>query len=162
MKFCPQCSHELTSAQVDGKTRLKCPSTSCDYVYWNNPTPVVAAIVELDGLVVLARNKKWANKKMFGLVAGFLEEGETPQDGTLREVREELGLEGEIAGFVGYYSFFHMNQLILAFHVLARGEISLGAELAEAKLVHPDKLRPWPIGTGPAVRDWLEARKLQA
>jgi NADH pyrophosphatase NudC (nudix superfamily) len=129
-------------------------------VYWNNPTPVVAAIVELDGMVVLARNKKWADKKMLGLVAGFLEEGETPEQGTLREVHEELGLEGEIAGFVGYYSFFQMNQLILAFHVLARGEISLGPELAEAKLIHPDKLRPWPIGTGPAVRDWLAARKL--
>jgi len=131
-------------------------------VYWNNPTPVVAAIVELDGLVVLARNKKWTNPKMFGLIAGFLEEGETPEAGTLREVREELGLEGEIAGFVGYYSFFRMNQLILAFHVLARGAISLGPELAEAKLIHPDKLRPWPIGTGPAVRDWLAARQLQA
>jgi NADH pyrophosphatase NudC (nudix superfamily) len=127
-------------------------------VHWDNPTPVVAAIVEHDGLVVLARDKRWP-KKMFGLVTGFLEKEETPEDGILREVHEELGLQGEIVGFVGYYSFFQRNQLILVFHVQAQGEIILGQELAEVKLVSPGKLRPWRIGTGPAVRDWLKARK---
>lgn len=158
VKFCPQCGSELTSSQVDGKTRPTCTSASCDYVYWDNPTPVVAAIVERDGLVILARNKAWP-RKMFGLVTGFLEKGETPEAGVLREVEEELGLEGEIVDFVGYYSFFQMNQLILVFHVRVWGEIVLGEELAEIKSLSPDKLRPWPIGTGPAVRDWLEARK---
>jgi NADH pyrophosphatase NudC (nudix superfamily) len=158
MKFCPRCACELIQAQVDTKTRLKCPSATCDYVYWDNPTPVVAAIVEHDGLVVLARNERWP-KKMFGLVTGFLEKGETPEDGILREVHEELGLQGEIVGFVGYYAFFQRNQLILVFHVRAQGEIVLSEELAEVKLVSPGKLRPWRIGTGPAVRDWLKARK---
>jgi len=158
MKFCPQCGSELTPAQVDGKTRPTCISSSCDYVYWDNPTPVVGAIVERDGLVILARNKGWS-KKMFGLITGFIEKGETPEAGVLREVEEELGLQGEIASFVGYYSFFEMNQLILVFHVRARGDVVLGEELAEIKALSPDKLRPWPIGTGPAVRDWLEARK---
>lgn len=158
MKFCPQCGNELEIAEVDGRQRQRCLSESCNYVFWDNPTPVVGAIVVLDGNVVLVRNRLWP-EKIFGLVTGFLEKGETPEEGILREVREELGLKGKIVDFVGYYPFFQMNQLILAFHVKAEGEIVLGEELAEIKSVHPEKLRPWRFGTGYAVEDWLKTWK---
>jgi hypothetical protein len=52
-----------------------------------------------------------------------------------------------------------MNQLILAFQVRIQGEMALGQELAEIKMVPPEKLRPWPFGTGHAVNDWLKKRK---
>jgi NADH pyrophosphatase NudC (nudix superfamily) len=158
MKFCPHCGRDLKSVEIDGATRLRCSSESCDYVFWDNPTPVVAALVERDGIVVLVRNKEWP-QKIYGLVTGFLEKGETPEYGVLREVKEELGLDGRIVDFIGYYSFYEMNQLILAFHVQVQGEIVLGEELAESKMVAPEKLRPWAFGTGYAVKDWLEKRK---
>ena len=158
VKFCPYCGNELVLAEIGGKARLKCTCATCDYVFWDNPVPVVAAIVELDGSVVLARNKAWPENR-YAIIAGFLEKGETPEAAVLREVKEELGLEGQIAGLVGYYSFFERNQLIFAFHVQAQGEVVVGEELAEVKLVRPEELRPWSRGTGPAVRDWLEARK---
>jgi NADH pyrophosphatase NudC (nudix superfamily) len=116
-------------------------------VFWDNPTPVVAAIVELDGCVLLVRNRSWP-EKMFGLVTGFLEKGETPDDAVLREVKEELGLDGELMGFVGYYSFTAMNQLILAFHVKASGTPVLGEELVEVRFVSPEKLKPCPSAPG--------------
>ena len=126
MKFCPQCGHDLIHLKIDGRKRLACSSRTCDYVFWDNPTPVVAALVEKQGDVVLVRNKEWP-PKMYGLVSGFLEKGETPKSGVLREVKEELGLEGQIIDFIGYYSFFEMNQLILAYHVRIDGEILLGS-----------------------------------
>ena len=43
----------------------------------------------------------------------------------------------------------------------ASGEIALNEELAEFRLIAPEKLRPWDFGTGLAVRDWL-ARRLAA
>lgn len=158
MKFCPWCGEGLVTVQIDGKPRLSCTSKTCEYVLWDNPTPVVAAITEVDGNVVLARNKEWP-EKMFGLITGFLERGENPDEGVLREVKEELGLKGRIESFVGYYSFLEMNQLILAFHVKAEGEIVIGKELDEIKLIRPEKLRPWRFGTGLAIKDWLEIRK---
>jgi NAD+ diphosphatase len=159
MDFCPQCGQKLVLADVDGRERLKCTSPSCDFVHWDNPTPVVAAIVEMDDCIVLTRNKGWP-EKWFGIVAGFLEKGETPEEAILREVTEELGLEGEIISFVGYYSFIERNQLILAFHVQAQGEIQMGEELEQVKLVPIDKVRPWTMGTGPALRDWLVSQKI--
>jgi ADP-ribose pyrophosphatase YjhB (NUDIX family) len=126
-------------------------------VFWNNPTPIVGAIVERDDEIVLVRNKGWP-EGIFALVSGFLEAGETPDQCVLREVKEELGLEGVIESFIGYYSFFQMNQLILAFHVKANGDITIGNEIADIKILPPEKLKPWPFGTGPAVKDWLERR----
>ena len=158
MKFCPQCGRQLAPAEIEGRPRLGCSSESCDFVFWDNPTPVVAALVERQGHVVLVRNKAWP-PKIFGLVTGFLERNETPESGVLREVKEELGLEGRIADFIGCYSFFEMNQLLLAYHVQAQGEIVLGEELIEVKILPPQKLKPWKFGTGFAVKDWLLKHK---
>jgi len=156
-KYCPLCGEALKEAEIGGRRRKVCPSTTCEYVHWDNPTPVVAAIVELDGSLVLVRNRGWP-AKMFGLVTGFLERGESPEDGVQREVREELGLECDGAELVGVYAFEAMHQVILAYHVPARGPIELGDELEEHKRVPIDRLKPWPFGTGHAVRDWLARR----
>jgi ADP-ribose pyrophosphatase YjhB (NUDIX family) len=126
-------------------------------VHWNNPTPVVAAIVEHPSGILLIRNRGWP-EKFFGLVTGFLEAGETPEEGCLREVHEELGLRATTVRLIGVYPFVMLNQVILAWHVLSNGEVVLGDELEAFKAIPPDKLRPWDVGTGQAVRDWLAAR----
>jgi NADH pyrophosphatase NudC (nudix superfamily) len=158
VKYCPYCGCELASKEIEGKTRLGCSSTSCPYVFWDNPITIVAAVVELKDSVVLVRNRGWP-EKMFGLVSGFLERGETPEAAVLREVKEELGLETKETLFIGYYPFFEMNQLILAFHVRAEGTVVMGEELSEVRYVSPERLRPWSFGTGPAVKDWLDRRQ---
>ena len=107
--------------------------------------------------MLLARNKGWP-ESWYGLITGFLEREEAPGAAVLREVSEELGLEGEIVDLIGLYAFPRMNQLIIAYHVQGRGTIRLGDELAHVKPVSPDKLKPWSFGTGLAVQDWLERR----
>lgn len=135
--------------------RLGC--AACGWIFYDNPTPVVAAIVEHEGDVLLVRQRGWP-ETWFGLVTGFLERAETPEEGTLREVKEELDLDGEITGLVGVYPFAQKNELIVAYHVLARGRVTLGDELEAFKRVPPDRLKPWPFGTGQAVADWLAQR----
>jgi len=157
MKFCPFCQNKLLTATIDNKIRLKCSSLSCDYVFWNNPVPVVAAIVEQDGLIVLARNQMWPEDK-YALIAGFLEAYESPEEAIIREIKEELNVSGKIISFVGHYPFFEKNQLLLIFHVKITGEIKLGQELADIKRIHPDNLAAWPKGTGLGVKDWLIRR----
>jgi NADH pyrophosphatase NudC (nudix superfamily) len=151
--FCPQCGAPLEEKTIEGKPRLGCSNQGCGYVFWDNPLPVVAAIVEYEGNILLAHNARWP-QGMYALITGFLEKGETPEAAVLREVKEELNLEGEIAEFAGNYAFFQANQLLVVFHVKARGEIRLGEELDDYRLIPPEKVRAWPFGTGPAVRDW--------
>jgi len=161
VKFCPRCGKPLGTRGEGGLARAACLTPGCGFVHYDNPTPVVAAIVEHEGEVILVRAHGWP-EKFFGLVTGFLERGEAPEQGILREVNEELGLEGEIVRLVGAYGFEAMNQLIVAYHVRARGELRLGDELAAFKHIAPEKLRAWDFGTGLAVADWLAARALSA
>ncbi len=160
--FCPNCATPLQtiSSLEDGgpKARLRCPA--CDFTHWNNPTPVLAAIVELadrDGQVLLARNAAWPSR-MFALITGFMEAGESPEDGIAREVKEETNLDVDSLDLVGVYEFIRMNQVIIAYHAVARGEIVLSPELAEYKLYRPEDIKCWRAGTGYAVADWLTAR----
>ena len=155
--FCPGCATPLVTQHLGGLPRRSCPS--CDFVHWDNPAPVVAALVERDGMIVLARNHAWPEKK-FGLITGFLERGETPEQAVAREVGEELDLDAGSVRLIGVYPFVAKNEVIIAYHVAASGEIVLNEELAEFRLIAPDKLRPWDFGTGLAVRDWLRSQGL--
>jgi NAD+ diphosphatase len=164
-RFCPTCSTGLqpTETLEDGglKTRLRCPA--CNWTHWNNPTPVLAAIIECadqDGRVLLARNAAWSGR-MFALITGFMEAGETPEEGITREVAEETSLEVLSLDLVGVYDFQRMNQVIIAYHALARGEVRLSPELAEYKLYAPEDLVCWPAGTGYALATWLRRRGIE-
>ena len=127
-------------------------------MHWDNPVPVVAAIVEHEGAVILARNKAWP-EKMYGLVTGFLEKDEAPEEGVKREVKEELDLDASAAHLVGLYPFARRNELIIAYHVPATGTLRLNEELADIRRIAPAMLRPWDSGTGLAVADWLRQRR---
>lgn len=156
-RFCPRCAAPLGHALQAGRERALC--TACGWVHWDNPTPVVAAVIEYEGKVLLARNVAWP-EKMFALVAGFLERDETPQQAVAREVHEETGLSVTATHLIGVYEFRRRNEVIIAFHTPAEGTIALGEELAEVKLLEPARVRPWPLGTGLAVADWMRARGL--
>jgi NAD+ diphosphatase len=157
-KYCPQCGTELIEYQKDDKVRKLCPDEkNCGYVYWNNPIPVVGAIVEHEGEIILARNAAWP-PEWYAIITGFLEKGERAEQGILREVKEELNLEGEIVEFVGVYDFFQMNQLILVYHVRAHGEIKLSEELVDYRRYKDHEIKPWPTGTGQAVKAWQNKR----
>jgi len=107
--------------------------------------------------VLLARNAAWAGR-MFALITGFMEAGETPEAGIAREVLEETALTVESVNLVGVWDFQRMNQVIIAYHVVAHGQVRLSPELAEYKLFAPGDIVCWPAGTGYAVAQWLKSR----
>ena len=164
-QFCPRCATTLArlhGAEDGGdKLRLRCPA--CGWTHWNNPTPVLAAVIECEdrdlaeGRILLARNAAWRGR-MFGLVTGFMEAGETPEEGITREVTEETSLAVDGLALIGVYAFQRMNQVIIAYHARAHGEIRLSPELAEVRLFTPETVRCWRAGTGFALADWLRAR----
>ena len=158
-RFCPRCATPLAlliQAEDGGeKARLRCPA--CGFTHWNNPTPVLAAVIEYDGQILLARNAAWPGR-MFALITGFMEAGETPRDGIAREILEETNLTVSSLNLIGVYDFQRMNQVIIAYHAVATGEVRLSPELAEYRLYAPDAVRCWPAGTGYALADWLRAR----
>jgi NADH pyrophosphatase NudC (nudix superfamily) len=163
--FCTNCATRLEpiALEEDGgtKTRSRCPA--CGWTHWNNPTPVLAAVIELvdrQGQVLLARNAAWPGK-FFGLITGFMEADESPQEGITREVFEETSLTVESHSLIGVYEFRRMNQVIIAYHVAACGEVVLSPELIDYRIVAPERVKCWPAGTGHALADWLRSRGIE-
>ncbi len=157
-RFCPQCSAPLQSLAVGGLPRSVCPQRECGFVHWNNPTPVVAAVVEYGDGIILARNAQWP-PETFALITGFLEYAEDPIEAVAREVEEELGLRPlQAPEWIGHYPFERQNQLIIAYHVTVAGEVRLNEELVEWRHIPFDQATYWPRATGLALRDWLRGR----
>ena len=154
-RYCPKCAAPLVSAVLGERARLTCPTGH--WTHWDNPLPVLAALVEYEDKILLARNAAWP-EKTFSLITGFMERDETPEEGVARELKEETNLDAETVALIGVYEFMRKNELIIAYHVQARGEVRLSEELLEYRLVAPEKLRAWRTGTGYAMADWLRSR----
>ncbi len=95
---------------------------------------------------------------MFALITGFMEAGETPQEGIAREVKEETNLTVDALNLIGVYDFQRMNQIIIAYHAVAHGEVVLSPELVEYRMYRPEDIKCWRAGTGYAVAEWLTSR----
>jgi NAD+ diphosphatase len=145
--------------QGGGQARRLCPDAACGFVQRFNPTPVVGALVEHDGEIVLARNADWP-EGWFALITGFLEAREDPKAAVRREVKEELNLDVVSMEPIGNYIFAERNEVMLCYHAVAVGDIQLGAELVDYRRYKPHELKPWPRATGLAVADWMTARGL--
>ncbi len=162
--FCPRCARPLAEREIaddGGGTVLRraCADEACGFVQWGNPVPAVGALVEHEGEIILARNRAWP-EGWFALVTGYLEAREDPKAAVVREVKEELGLEVVEAHLIGNYVFERKNEVMLCYHAVATGRVSLGEELVEYRRYAPADLKPWPRATGFAVADWMRSRGL--
>lgn len=161
MNYCPQCAKKLVDALIEDKILKACPDTTCGFVNYTNPTPVVAALVETDEGVIMAHNVSWP-KHIYSIITGFLEEKEHPEECAQRETLEELGLTAIETKFIGLYPFELQNQIIMAYYIKAVGTVKLNHELDDFKFVPREELRGWNLGAGFAVTDWLKSVGIEA
>jgi NAD+ diphosphatase len=152
------CKSILTHIKTDNLTIQKCAQEDCDFVNWNNPIPVVAAIIEYKHKMLLVRKSDWP-KKTYGLVTGFLESKESPKDAIKREIYEEVNLSSSLPELVGIYPFEAMNQLLIVYSVMCQGDLKLDEELSDYKMIDKTDFKPWSFGTGFAVKDWILNQK---
>lgn len=145
MKFCPNCAGTLTTQNIGNSDKAVCADKACGFVNWDNPIPVVAGLVQLGNNYVLARNAEWP-KGMFSVITGFIEKGETPEESIARELKEELGYACDGVRFIGHFNFPQMNQLIIGYHVEAKGVLSLSTEIAEVKVISKEELLQYNFG----------------
>lgn len=162
VNHCLRCAAAMEDRDVDGQSRRAC-SARCGYVHWNNPVPVVAALVQWNDHFVLARNATWP-EGLFSVISGFLKRGEAPEAAVLRETNEELGLKAGACDFIGHYAVPEANLLMIGFLVRATGTLAISDELAETKLVTQAALASYDFGrltlTQRLVGDWLAGRKI--
>ena len=91
-RFCPADGTPLGEPRPSGGVR--CPECSRSW-YRNSAPSVGAAIVDGDRALVTVRAVE-PEKGKVDVPGGFLEVGEHPVEGLMREVREELGVEVQV------------------------------------------------------------------
>ncbi|MEO5979255.1 MAG: NUDIX domain-containing protein [Chryseolinea sp.] len=155
MKYCSKCGKTLTTKAIDHKERICCIDNSCGFIYWNNPIPVVAIVVETANGIVLAHNKL-APRGIFSIITGFLESDETPELASQRETKEELGLDTIETNFLGVFPFQKANQIVIAYHIVAKGQIQLNEELDEIKMVQKSDLLGYSKNNKFEIQEWLD------
>jgi NAD+ diphosphatase len=85
--FCATCGAPTLAAE--GGWLRRCPS--CGRQHFPRTDPVVIMLVTHGNSVLLGRSPHWP-ERMYSVLAGFMEPGETVADAVRREVEEEVGL----------------------------------------------------------------------
>ena len=97
--FCPSCSSRNIS--FDGIKEFTCGD--CSFTYFHNIAAAAGTILECDGKIVLIRRKQEPGKGMLDLPGGFIDPGETAEQGAIREIKEELKIEVGPLEYLGSY-----------------------------------------------------------
>lgn len=140
--FCPRCGGHLAETYVEAEERNRLVCRTCGHVHYLNPKIVAGTIpVEADRIWLLRRGIE-PRYGFWTFPAGFMELGETVEEGALRETREELGMQVEIRRLVGVYSLPHITTVHIIYEAVARTPPTGGAETLEYSLVPFDAI-PW-------------------
>jgi ADP-ribose pyrophosphatase YjhB (NUDIX family) len=143
----------------DNRERMVC--ADCGHVAYENPKVVVGAVVVAHGdRVLMCRRAIEPRKGFWTLPAGYMELGETLEEGATREALEEAEAVIAIEGILGVFSIARIGQVQVIFRarfansgppVFAPGEESL-----EVRLFRPEEI-PWNDIAFPSVHWALNA-----
>lgn len=148
----------------EGDNRERDVCADCGHIAYVNPKIVVGSVVEAqDGRILLCRRAIEPRHGFWTLPAGFMELGETLEEGAMREAFEEAQARIEIDGILGIFSISRIGQVQVMFRARlaanADGPLfAAGEESLEVALFAWDRI-PWDELAFPTVRWALDAWK---
>lgn len=137
---CPRCGAR-TESMSGGWMRL-CPLDKSEHFPRTDPAAIVA-IVGADDRILLANNFAWEPNR-YSTVAGFIEAGESAEQGAIREIAEEVGVRLKSTHYVGSQSWPFPCSLMLGF------------------IAHTDDLQATPDNVEVRAARWFTRAELQA
>lgn len=149
-RHCPACGSALPPASR--ARAIEC--TSCGFLYYLSNTVATGLLLSRpDGALLFVRRAKEPAKGLLALPGGFVEVGETAEEGLRREVAEEVGLN---IGFLQYlcsapnsYEYQGIVYPVLDLFFTAVLEPSARPQpledVAEICWMKPDRVRPSEI-----------------
>lgn len=122
--------------------------SSCDFVFYQNPTPAAGVILIEDDRVLLVKRKYEPKAGLWTLPAGFVELDENVRECAVREMKEETNLSVELTGLFNIYSAFDDPRASVVLILFLAHRIDDGSPLRWGD--DADDARFYPIDEVPA------------
>lgn len=137
--YCASCGGPLSPFDDHGVERMRCAD---GHVSYQNSKPAVGAIIRRGDRVLLSKRAREPHAGLWDLPGGFLESGEHPEAGIVREIREETGLRAEVVRLVGVGTgkYGEFDTLNLVYEVAAEGDAVPSDDSAELRWFPLDAL----------------------
>jgi ADP-ribose pyrophosphatase YjhB (NUDIX family) len=119
----------------EGDDRVRRICNRCNFVDYVNPKIVTGSVVTKGDLILICKRAIEPRKGFWTLPAGFMEEGESVEDGARREAREEACADIRIDRLLAVYSVPRIAQVQIMFRAELLSDIAPGPESQEVKLV---------------------------
>jgi ADP-ribose pyrophosphatase YjhB (NUDIX family) len=151
-RFCAYCGQPtvMTVPAGDSRPRRVCPA--CQSVHYENPLIVVGCVPEYAGRILICRRAIEPRRGYWTLPAGFMENGETLEDGAARECQEEALAQVQILSPLALMNAPDSQQVHVYFRArMTSTDCGPGEESLEVKLVDEADI-PWAELSFPTVR----------
>jgi ADP-ribose pyrophosphatase YjhB (NUDIX family) len=156
MKYCSQCGAQIELKVPDGDDRPRYVCRSCESIHYQNPKVVVGCIPEWQDRILLCRRAIEPRYGLWTLPAGFMENGETTQEGAARETLEEANARVEVGNLYSLFNLPHIDQVYLLFRSqLLDLDFSPGKESLEVGLFREEEI-PWERIAFPVIQETLK------
>ncbi|ABQ27464.1 NAD(+) diphosphatase [Geotalea uraniireducens] len=149
--ICSRCGGEHERIPRTWGKRCK----SCRHEHYPHIHPCIIVLVKRGDEFLLARKSIWPEGR-YGLVAGFLDFGESLEECVHREVKEETGIEVKNLRYVGSQNWPFPSQLMAGFVAdYAGGEITVDREeLEDARWFCRDAM-PAALPASRSIARWI-------
>ncbi|CAN5830610.1 NUDIX domain-containing protein [soil metagenome] len=159
--FCPRCGEELEKRLLKEGEPVRWVCGQCGFVFYPGPKLVAGAIFELDEGIVLVQRSIEPGYGKWTFPGGFVERGEVAEDAAEREVLEECGMDIEVTGIIGLYTYEDQTPAIAVYSAeIKDGEPRPLDETMDVKCFPQNEL-PWTEMAFPstvhALKDYLDA-----
>lgn len=122
----------------DGDTILRAVCDNCGFVAYDNPKIVVGAVVRAGERILMCRRDIEPARGKWTLPAGYLEHGETPEEGARREAFEEATADIAIDGLLAVYTIRRLGQVQLIYRARLLSAFAPGVESQAVALFGAD------------------------
>ncbi len=154
-KHCRACGTKVHYVVPADDNRERAVCAACATVHYQNPINVVGTLPVWNDQVLLCRRAIEPRHGLWTLPAGFLELGETTEQGALRETDEEAGARIELQGLFTIINVTRVGQVHLFYRARMLGpELAPGIETLEARLFAEHEI-PWDELAFRTVRETL-------
>lgn len=138
----------------DGDNRERLVCRDCGFISYTNPKVVTGSVSvwRATGAILLCRRSIEPRAGLWTLPAGYLEVGETTEQGAVREAAEEACAEIEIDRLLAIYNVPRISQVQTIYRAyLSSPDIRVGEETLEVALFDWSEI-PWDEIAFPTVR----------